>query len=119
MNTTINLSSIVRADQVIGTKVVNSKNEKLGKIYQIVLNKFSGNVNYVVLESGSFLGVGGKLIALPWKAFSYSEDEQAFFLNLNEKLLDAAPGFDIDNWPSFSDPIWEEHVAHYYSKITI
>lgn len=106
--------SIVRADEVIGVKVINRAKEDLGKIYQIVLDKISGQVVYVVLESGSFLGMGGKLFALPWNAIHYDPNEEAFILNVSKDLLKNAPGFDKDHWPDMADRKWAQSIFSYY-----
>ena len=82
METPARTKSIVRADDVIGVKVINNAQENLGKIYEIVLDKVSGQVKYVVLESGTFLGLGGKLFALPWNSIHYDPEEEAFRLNM-------------------------------------
>lgn len=116
METVAKYKSIVRADEVIGVKVINTADEDLGKIYQIVLDKVSGQVKYVVLESGSFLGMGGKLFAIPWNAIHYDNEEEAFVLNVNKERLKNAPGFDKNNWPVFSDEKWGKSISDYYTK---
>lgn len=108
---------IVRADEVIGVKVINNSKEDLGKIHQIVLDKTSGQVKYLVLESGSFLGMGGKFFALPWNSIHYNPDEEAFILNVSKEQLKNAPGFDKNNWPEFSDDRWGKTINDYYSNL--
>lgn len=106
--------SVVRADEVIGVKVINTEKESLGKIYQIVLDKISGQTVYVVLESGSFLGLGGKLLALPWNTLHYDPNEEAFILNVSKELLKKAPGFDKDHWPDMADRTYAQSIYSYY-----
>ncbi len=61
-------SNVVKAhNEVIGVDVKNAANEDLGEIQEVMLDKLTGRVAYVVLESGTFLGMGGKLFALPWR----------------------------------------------------
>ena len=107
---------IVRAEEVIGVKVIDPANENIGKIYEIVLDKVSGQVNYVVLESGSILGLGGKFFAIPWNSIHYDTDEEAFRLNVDKQVLNDAPGFDKDNWPEFSDESCCQRITDYYAK---
>lgn len=116
METPARTKSIVRANDVIDVKVLNTSKEDLGKIYEIVLDKVSGQVKYVVLESGSFLGLGGKFFAIPWNSIHYDVDEEAFILNVSKDRLKNAPGFDKDNWPEFSDTAWGKSIADYYAK---
>lgn len=102
-------------EEVIGQRVLNTVNEDLGKIIEVVLDKYDGRVVYVVLESGTFLGLGGKLFALPWNAFKYDPNQECFILNINKDQLNAAPGFDKNNWPNLADRRWSESIAHFYS----
>jgi sporulation protein YlmC with PRC-barrel domain len=103
-------SQVVKANQdVIGKNVKNQPDEDLGKIKEIVLDKISGQTKYVVLESGSFLGLGGKLFAIPWNSIHYNKDKEAFILNVDKERLKNAPGFDKDHWP--------EMKAEYFTSI--
>ncbi len=54
------------ATSIIGDRVENLDGENLGKIDNLMININSGSIEYVVLESGSFLGLGGKLFAIPF-----------------------------------------------------
>lgn len=110
-------SNNVKTDEVIGVDVINNANENLGKIYELVLNKQSGQVVYAVLESGSFLGLGGKFFAIPWKSFRYDVENDSFIFNCSKEKLKAAPGFDKDNWPTFSDAGWNNSINDYYSGL--
>lgn len=108
--------NIVKAkNQVIDVDVKNLTKENLGKICEIMLDKVSGRVAYIVLESGSFLGMGGKLFAIPWNAIHYDLNEDCFILNLDKEKLKNAPGFDKDHWPDVADRSWGETIAQYYS----
>ena len=52
---------------------------------------------------GGFLGMGNKLFAIPWAAFTLDAGEKRFELNLSKEKLSDAPGFDKDHWPSMVD----------------
>jgi hypothetical protein len=108
-------SNVVKAkDEVIGVDVKNSAKESLGEICEIMLDKESGIVAYAVLDSGSFLGLGGKLFAIPWKSFYYDPNEECFILNVEKEKIKNAPGFDKDNWPDMADKEWGGQVFKYY-----
>lgn len=53
-----------RASKVVGLSVYNDKNESLGSINDLLMDK-SGNIKAVVLGVGGFLGVGEHLVAVP------------------------------------------------------
>jgi sporulation protein YlmC with PRC-barrel domain len=57
-------SDEVRASKMIGSAVYDLQNRDIGKVKDLVLNK-DGAVDVVVLDVGSFLGMGGKFVAIP------------------------------------------------------
>jgi PRC-barrel domain len=99
---------------VIGSKVVNSQNEDLGKIEDLVLDAGAGRIAYAVLSFGGFLGMGEKYFAIPWNAFHFNLKESRAVLNVDKKLLENAPGFDKDSWPNFADSNWGNSIYKHY-----
>jgi len=57
-------SDEMRASKIIGSAVYDVQNRKIGSVQDLVLDK-SGKVDTVVLDVGSFLGMGGKNVAIP------------------------------------------------------
>ena len=49
---------LIAASQVNGTNVYNRSGEKLGSIYDVVLEKSSGQAEYAIMSFGGFLGIG-------------------------------------------------------------
>lgn len=60
-----------RASKLIGQNVVNDKNETVGKIDDLVVDQKSAL--FAILEVGSFLGIGGHLVALPFDSLKLEE----------------------------------------------
>lgn len=113
-------SKIVKANaEVIGREVRNKNKENLGKVEELVLDKISGNVRYVVLSFGGFLGMGDKLFALPWKQLEYSPEDKAFIISLTKEKLERAPGFDKNNWPDMADPTYEKSISAFYGDTIV
>jgi sporulation protein YlmC with PRC-barrel domain len=108
------LRRVVPASTLNGNRVRNSAGQDLGRIEEIMLDISSGRIAYVVLSFGGFLGIGGKLFAIPWQALVLDEDDHQFILNLDKDRLERAPGFDKDNWPDMADPRFGRQVFSYY-----
>jgi sporulation protein YlmC with PRC-barrel domain len=53
-----------RASKMMGSAVYDQQNQDIGKVSDIILNK-DGKIDAVVVDVGSFLGVGGKYVAVP------------------------------------------------------
>lgn len=105
---------VMSATTLMGDKVVNMQGESLGTVEEIMLHVESGRVAYVVMSFGGFLGIGDKLFAIPWDAFSLDEDKKQFVINVDKQKLENAPGFDKDNWPDMTDPTWANKIYDYY-----
>lgn len=107
-------SQIVNANNVIGVDVKNQQNENLGEVEAVMLDKETGQVAYVVLSYGGFLGMGDKLFALPWNVFSYDAYDDCFKIPLDKEKLKNSPGFDKDHWPDMSSATWRSSINTYY-----
>ena len=105
---------VLSASTLAGDSVRNSAGEDLGKIDEIMIDIPTGRVAYAVLSFGGFLGMGDKLFAVPWSALKVDEDEKCFILNVDKPTIEAAPGFDKDNWPNMSDTTWGSEISSYY-----
>jgi sporulation protein YlmC with PRC-barrel domain len=98
-----------------GHKVQNTAGEDLGKIEDLVLDEDSGRVLYVVLSFGGFLGMGNRLIAIPWKRLRQQGDHKGFILNIDKETLEHAPSFDKEHWPDMSLPEWRDRIETYFA----
>jgi hypothetical protein len=54
-----------RMSKLIGSSVVNDKNERIGTLDDVIAAR--DRVLFAVLQVGGFLGLGGKLVALPYE----------------------------------------------------
>jgi len=108
----------IRASKLIGMDVKNSSGEDLGEVEDVVMDTH-GNVRCLALSFGGFLDIGDKLIAVPWSAMAIKSDredrsDQHLVLNVDKNVLEKAPGFDEDNWPSATtSSFWMAVDKHY------
>jgi len=109
---------VVGATSLVGSHVRNEAGEDLGRLEQIMLNISSGHIGYGVLSVGGFLGIGAKMVAVPWSAFHIEEVEQGprLMLDVDRKTLEDAPGFEKDNWPDMADPAFESEIHKHYGQ---
>lgn len=102
------------ARSITGDKVENRQGEDLGKIEDLMINLHTGEIEYVVLEAGAFLGMGGKLFAVPFAELTLDPVKELFVLNRDKDYLKEAPGFDKGHWPDTNDHSYFESVNSYY-----
>ncbi|MDB5397603.1 MAG: photosystem reaction center subunit [Rhodospirillales bacterium] len=80
-----------RASKIIGAPVVNEANESIGKVDDVLVGR-NDKVLYSVLSVGGFLGVGSKLIAVPYQSLQVS-DTKMVLPGGNKDTLKQLPEF--------------------------
>lgn len=108
-------TTLLSASTITGDDVCNMRDEKLGKIQDIMIDTHSGMIRYAVLASGGFLGMGDRLFAIPWKALKLDMENKCFILDVDVGRLKQAPGFDKDEWPNMADPTWHSTIESWYT----
>ncbi|MCA9397213.1 PRC-barrel domain-containing protein [candidate division WWE3 bacterium] len=95
--------------------VVNSKDESIGEISELMIDCKYGRISYAVLSFGGILGMGDKLFAIPWDALKLDTENKRFILNVDEETLKNSEGFDKDNWPDMADYSWSGRMYEHYN----
>jgi sporulation protein YlmC with PRC-barrel domain len=103
---------ILSSSSITSDSVRNRAGENLGNVKDIMIDMDSGNVSYVVVSFGGFLGIGDKYFAVPMEAFSVDTGDHHLVLDVDKSKLENAPGFDKDNWPTHAD---NEFISNMHS----
>ncbi|HEU0061854.1 MAG TPA: PRC-barrel domain-containing protein [Hyphomicrobiaceae bacterium] len=90
MNDVINGWSVQR--QLLGQPVYNDKDEKIGKIEDIILNK-DRTASYGIVSTGGFLGIGAHDVAIPAKQLQL-KNERLVLAGASKETLRALPAFE-------------------------
>jgi hypothetical protein len=67
-----------RASKLRGTTVVNNANEKIGEIDDLIVGK--DRVLFAILQVGGFLGIGSRLVAVPYSSLQISDEGRRIVL---------------------------------------
>lgn len=106
-------SELIASNKVEGTRVYNRRGERLGTIYNFMVHKRTGQVQYAVMSFGGFLGLGERYYPLPWQVLTYEERMGGYVVDLDERMLERAPSFGRGEEPRF-DRGYGQHVNSYY-----
>ena len=87
----IKVATGFRASKVIGSSVVNEAGDTVGKVDDIIIGQ-EGKTPFVVLAVGGFLGIGDKLIVMPYEQLRTMD---------NKILLPGATKDALKDLPSF------------------
>lgn len=85
-----------RMANYIGQPVVSASGEKLGSVYDVLFSK-DGSIKTVVLGVGGFMGMGSKLVAIPFETVTYSEKDgsRVIMVPLTMEALKTAPAYTL------------------------
>jgi sporulation protein YlmC with PRC-barrel domain len=92
----------VRASKLIGTSVYNDRDEKVGSVDDVVLGK-DNKADDVIVSVGGFLGMGTKLVAVPYTSLKLgdtknaSSDNKVVMPGATKDSLKAQPDFHYTN----------------------
>ncbi len=109
---------LIAASKVNGTNVYNLSGEKIGSVYDVMLDKHTGKTEYAIMSFGGFLGMGERYHPLPWHVLTYSPSQGGFVVDLDRTRLEGAPSYDTSNSELWGDDTWGERVDDYYGAPT-
>jgi sporulation protein YlmC with PRC-barrel domain len=82
----------MRASKLLGASVYDRHNESIGKVEDLVLDK-DGRVAAVVVSVGSFLGIGGKNVAVEMR--NIKTDNNRLTLDRTKDQLEQAANYQL------------------------
>ncbi len=85
---------LVAATQVTNKDVYNGAGEKLGWLDEVVIEKETGRVAYVVLAFGGFLGINQKYHPLPWDRLNYDADKGHYNIDATDEQVGSMETYD-------------------------
>lgn len=98
------MAGLMHVGGICGADIAGADGESLGSISELMIDSGSGAIAYAVLAYGGILGVGEKLFAVPWQAFTVEPASGSISLPVPRERFEALPGFDKDAWPTEADP---------------
>lgn len=66
------LATGYRSTKIVGSSVANDSNETIGTIDDVIVST-DGKVPYVVLSVGGFLGLGARLVVVPYADLRFAD----------------------------------------------
>ncbi len=104
---------LIASDKVAGTSVYAKDGERLGAIYNFMVDKTTGQVAYVVMSFGGFLGLGERFYPLPWKALTYDPARGGYVVEVDRDTLEKAPNYAAEDQP-WADPAYGKSLYGFY-----
>jgi hypothetical protein len=85
---------------VLGTKVYSQQSEDLGRVVDVLADA-QGRVRLAIIESGGFLGVGNRRIAVDWSLLKFHQNGQDGYviLDVSRRTLQSTPEYKDNGRP--------------------
>lgn len=110
-----------RVTELKGTNIKTPTGDKLGDLKEVAVDP-SGRVCYVAVSVGGFMGLGDKVVAVPWDSLKCSLvgeklDKKQISLATTKEQLEKAPEFKAgkDGSAEMCNPKWVGRVYEYFS----
>ncbi len=80
-----------RSSKIIDQTVKNAQGEELGEVDDLIMSR-NGKIKKVILSVGGFLGIGDRLVAVPFKSLKIDEKDNIVY-NVTKQELEKHPVF--------------------------
>jgi sporulation protein YlmC with PRC-barrel domain len=104
---------LIASNKVEGTAVYDRNQERLGTIYNVMIDKVNGQVEYAVLSFGGLFGLGSNYYPLPWEMLDYDTNLGGYVVDIDKEKLQSAPSYSAEDQPVF-DRTYGTQVYDYY-----
>lgn len=103
---------LIAAREVEGAPVFGADGQKLGKISELLIDKASGAVAYILMSFDGFFGMGERYYPIPWAMLRYDDAKKGFAAPLT--LDQIGDGMHVDDKEVADEIEWRERVHAYY-----
>jgi hypothetical protein len=101
------------ADDIRGSKLYGLKDEKLGKIDDVIFDHFNGLISYVVVDTGGWL-LAKKFIVPASRLRVSTKHKDDFAVELTKAQVESFPPYDESDLES--EQQWADYEGRYRSK---
>jgi sporulation protein YlmC with PRC-barrel domain len=106
---------LIASNKVEGTAVYDRNGDRLGTIYNFMVDKVNGQVEYAVLSFGGLFGLGSDYYPLPWDRLTYDEELGGYQIDLVKEDLEEAPRYSADQEPAYNRD-FNERIDTFYDR---
>jgi sporulation protein YlmC with PRC-barrel domain len=108
-------SNLIASDKVEGTAVYDNAGNRIGDVYNFMVEKVSGKVAYAVISFGGFLGIGEDYFPVPWNQLTYDTSLGGYTVDIDQDRLAGAPRYGRGESP-WSDPGYTSGLDMYWGR---
>ena len=99
------------AEEIVGMDVQNKEGKTIGSVSGHKADE-NGQVRFILVSTGGFLGIGEKDRFIPYSAFKPAETANALILTVDENLLASAPA----KTPDMTEEGYSRELYEHYGQ---
>ena len=103
-------SGVENTDDIRGSNVYGLDDDKLGKIDDVIFDHSSGNIGYVVIDTGGWLS-SKKFIVPADRLRASAKHEDDFEISASKRQIEAFPRYDEND--IYSEDRWKDYEKRY------
>ncbi len=93
-------------------KVVNNNAEEIANVSDLIMDRGSGRIEYVVIKTGTTFGLGGRAVAIPYGSFRWETGgKDRFVLASTAEQLKQFPEYTPENWKALKESAKDDKNA--------
>jgi len=104
---------LISSEKVDGTAVYNPGGDRLGTVHHLMIDKYTGRVDYAVMSFGGFLGIGESYHPLPWRMMTYDPRLEGYVVNIDRARMERAPRYMGSSAPEW-DRDYRSRIDEYW-----
>jgi sporulation protein YlmC with PRC-barrel domain len=107
-----------KASDLKGSRVQSSDGERLGTVDDLAINLQDGEVSYIIVSSGGFLGIGGDLHPVPPEAVQVRQVDNGLelVLKVTEQQWENAPTVERDQIAQLGEQTHGQQIHQFYGQ---
>lgn len=90
----------LRMSEIIGEDVENADGDEIGEIDDLIMSRDNDSL-MAIISVGGFLGIGDKLVSVPYKELRMSADGDDIYLDSSKEMLKSQPEFKYNEGEGF------------------
>lgn len=90
-------------------KVVNNNSEEIASVSDLIMDRGSGRIEYIVIKTGTTFGLGGRAVAIPYGSFRWETGgKERFVLASNVEQLKQFPEYSPESWKAIKEHVKDD-----------
>lgn len=101
---------LMEAEDILGSNLIGARGEEFGAIEDMIVDRGTGEIRFVVLRVNSVLGFGGDHLAVAYHQLEWSDSEDGFRTGMTEEQAKRLGTMLPDDWDELRNTGWMNQI---------